>query len=382
MTFAAAITWAAAWAVIWKFLVVVLVIAFMILTHEMGHFFAAKRVGIKVDQFSLGFGPEIVGWTRGETRYSLKWILAGGSVKIAGMNPEEEIAPEDLPRTYYEAPLWKRAVVIISGSFVHIVIALILFYLVFWPIGHQEPSGTNKIGGVQKTIQLTKTRSVPGPAYKAGLQKDDVITSVAGKATKDWDQLTKVIRARPGQAVAVQYDRGDGHGDVTVKLLDVDNVGIMGIQQGTKTVKSNPIVAVGQAFKALGAVTVALFKGLASLFSMSTLKMLVGITPRTPEGPRSVVGAAQLTFQAAEQGYAYLIFILGELFLFLGIFNLLPLPPLDGGHLLVIVVEKVFHKEIDMKTFAKVAWVVIIVLSVVALRLALLDIFTPLKSPF
>lgn len=299
------------------------------------------------------------------------------------MNPEEEIAPEDLPRTYYEAPAWKRAIVIIAGSAVHVVIALILFYLVFWPIGHQEPAGTNRIGGVQKTIQVTaKSKPVPGPAYQAGLQENDVITTVAGQKTPDWDSLTKAIRKRPGQQVDVTYKRSDQLEEVSVKLLDVGNIGIMGIVQSTKTVRSNPIAAIGQSFKALVEVTVAFFKGIASLFSLSTLKMLVGITPRAVDGPRSVVGAAQLTFQAAEQGYAYLIFILGELFLFLAIFNMLPLPPLDGGHLLVIVVEKVFHKKIDMQTFAKIAWVVIIVLSVIALRLALLDIFSPLKSPF
>ncbi len=379
MTFLAA---ASAWTYIWQVGAALLVIAFMILTHELGHYFAAKWVGIKVEQFSIGFGPEIVGWDRGETRYSIKWFLAGGSVRIAGMNPEEEIAPEDLPRTYYEAPLWKRSVVILAGSFVHILIALLLFYLVFWPVGHKELTGTNKIGGVQETVQYGDKKEAPGPAYEAGLEKDDVITSVAGNATRDWDELTEQIQKRPGENVEVRYTRGQSRRTAEVKLLKVGERGIMGILQSTKTVRSNPIAAIGQAFKAAGQVTAALFEGLVSLFSWSTIKMLLGITPRTVEGPRSVVGAAQLTFQAAEQGWTYLIFMLGQLFLFLAIFNLLPLPPLDGGHLLVIVVEKVFHKKIDMRTFAAIAWVVIIILSVIALRLALMDIFNPLKSPF
>jgi len=382
LTFVAAVTWASAWAVIWKVAAAVLVIAFMILTHELGHYFAAKRVGIKVEQFSIGHGPEIVGWDRGETRYSIKWVLVGGSVRIAGMNPEEEVPEEDLPRTYYRAPAWKRAVVILAGSFVHVVIAFILFYLVFWPVGHKELTGSNTIGGVQREVQVTRTRSVPGPAYEAGLKKGDTIVSVAGRPTSDWKLLTRVIRRLPGRVVKVDFVRGGSASGVSLKLLDVENTGIMGITQSTRTVRSNPVAAVGQSFKALGEVTAAFFKGIASLFSLGTLKMLIGITPRTVKGPRSVVGAAQLTYQAAELGSAYLLFMLGELFLFLAVFNLLPLPPLDGGHLLVIVVEKVFHKQVDVKTFAKVAWVVIIVLSVVALRLALMDILSPLKSPF
>lgn len=371
---AAALTWASFWNDVKIVVIAVIVIAFMVLTHEMGHYFAAKRVGIKVDQFSIGFGPEITGWTRGETRYSLKWILAGGSVRIAGMNPEEEIKPEDLPRTYYEAPYWKRAVVIVAGSAVHVFIALLLFYLLFWPVGHQEVTGTNQIGGVEKTIVLSNNSQVPGPAYVAGLKKGDIIKSVDGNPTNKWDQLTAQLSKRPNQEVAVVYVRDGKTASVDMKLVKVGQRGIMGVLQSTRTVRTNPIAAIGQAFKTVGLVTAAIFRGFVSLFSLSTLKLLFGQAPRTPESPRSIIGAGQVAVQAARQGWDIFIFVIAEFFLLLAIFNLLPLPPLDGGHLLVIVVEKIFHKKIDMKKFALVAWAVIIVLSLVAVRLAIIDL--------
>jgi regulator of sigma E protease len=367
--------------VVWA-IVILLFIGFMILTHEAGHFFAAKKCGIKVDQFSIGFGPEIVGWTRGETRYSLKWILAGGSVRIAGMNPEEEISEEDLPRTYYQAPLWKRFIVVVAGSFVHIVIALILFIILFWPVGHQEPTGTNKVGGVLTTVTLSNKKTVPGPAFAVHILPGDIINSVDGNRTADWSQLIKQVQKRPGRQVLVTYLRGKTLKSVKVKLLDVDGKGFMGIEQSQKLVRTNPIAAIGQGFKMLGQVTVAIFKGIVSLFSVSTLKILLGLQARGAESPRSIVGATQLAFQAAAQGVDYFIFIIAEFFLFLAVINLAPLPPLDGGHVLVIFIEWVFKKRIDVRKLAPIAWVVIIILTLVAARLALLDLLNPLKNPF
>lgn len=368
--------------VLWV-IIAVIVIALMILIHEAGHFFAAKKVGIKVEQFSLGFGPEIVGWDRGETRYSIKWVLAGGSVKILGMNPEEEVPEEDKPRSYTEAPYWKRAVVVLAGSASHVLVAFLLFYLFFWPIGYQVPTG--KIGEVQKAVEVSESRKEKSPASQAGLKKGDLITAVNGIEVRDWGALTDQLSRRPGKEVTLTVERGEETIEVRTKLLDVDGRGILGVKvdlKDTYTVRSNPITAFWEALKTTGQVTVLLVKGLGQLFSMRTLKILVGVSPRTVNSPRSIVGATQLTIQAAGQNASVFIFILAQLFLFLAIFNLVPLPPFDGGHLLVIVIEKFTGKTIDMRKLVPVAWAVIIILSVVALRLAMLDIFNPLANPF
>lgn len=378
-----ALTSAAFWNDVKIVLIAIAVIIFMVLTHELGHYFAARRLGIKVRQFSIGFGPEIWGFDKKGIRYSFKWILAGGSVRIAGMMPDEELSEADKELdpllegvNYYEAPYWKRAVTIVAGSGVHIVMAFILFTLLFWPVGHQEVTNTNRIGAVEKNVTLSNNKVVPGPAYAAGLEKDDVITSVAGNRTNNWDQLTRQIRKRPNQTVDVVYERGGPASTVEVKLLSNGGTGFMGIQQSTKTVRTNPIAALWEGARMIGVVTAAIFRGFVSLFSVSTLKLLFGITPRTPESPRSIIGAGQIAVQAARQGADVFLFVIAQFFLLLAIFNLLPLPPLDGGHLLVIFIEKVFHKEVDMKKFAAVAWVVIIVLSVVALRLMTIDLLS------
>ncbi len=368
--------------VVWA-IVVILFIAFMILTHEAGHFFAAKAVGIRPETFSIGFGPEIVGWDRKGTHYAVKWFLAGGSVRILGMDPDEEVPEEEKPYSYYAAPHWKRAVVIVAGSFVHICIAFLLFYIIFWPVGYQVLTG--KMATVQKTVKATDGQVYPGPGYTAGLQKGDTITAVDGKKVSDWNQLSAELQKRPGETVNLTFKRGRQTLSTSAKLLDIDGRGILGVVVDLNSVytkRSNPAAAVGQAFQEMGRVSVALVKGLGSLFSVRTLKELLGLAPRTQESPQSVVGAARLTFEAAHQGISVFLYVVAYLFFFLAIFNLLPLPPFDGGHLLVIIIEKVFHREIDIRKLMPVAWAVIIVLSLVALRLAMLDIFDPLRNPF
>jgi membrane-associated protease RseP (regulator of RpoE activity) len=368
--------------IVWAILVV-LFIAFIILTHELGHYFAARAVGIKVEQFSIGFGPEIAGWDRGETRYSLKWILAGGSVRILGMNPEEEVSDEDYSRSYYAAPYWKRAVVVVAGSAVHILMAFLIFFIIFWPIGYQVLTG--RIGEVDKSIELSDGEVLTGPASEAGLKKGDIIVSVDGEKVESWSDLTGELQDKPGEEVDLVVRRGGETFEVTVRLLDIDGRGILGVkvdQKDTRIERSSPLEAFGLAAREMRRVSGALFKGFASLFSLKTLKELLGVEPRTQESPQSIVGATRLTFQAAGEGISVFLYVVAYLLLFLAVFNLLPIPPFDGGYLLVIFIEKFFHKEIDLRKLMPIAWVVIIILTLVAARLAVLDIFNPLRNPF
>lgn len=366
---------------LWIF-IAILALAVIILIHELGHFFAAKAVGVKVLQFSLGFGPEIVGWDRGETRYSIKWFLAGGSVRIFGMNPEEEVPPEEFSRSYYGVAYWRRAVIVVAGSFAHVLMALLCFYLIFWPLGVPTPTG--RIEKVQKSVEVSSGDEVEGPAYAIGLKKGDRITEVDGVKINNWADLIDQLSTRGGQTVRLKVERDGGTSNYTVKLLAVDGRGYLGIQvdlKDTVVERSNPITAVWRSLQVTWRLTGLLLKGLASIFSVRTFKILIGTAERTVSSPRSVVGAAQLTAQAARRGMADLLAMLGQLFLFLAIFNLIPLPPFDGGHLMVIVIEKVFKRKVDMRKLAPLAWVVIVLLSFVALRLAFLDIFKPLPPP-
>ncbi|MCG2795862.1 MAG: site-2 protease family protein, partial [Actinomycetia bacterium] len=230
--------------VVWV-IVAILFIAVMILIHEAGHYYAAKKVGIGVEQFSIGFGPEIVGWDRNGTRYSLKWFLAGGSVRILGMDPDEEIPEEDEARGYYAAPYWKRAIVILAGSFSHLVVAVLLFFLFFWPIGY--PVLTGRVGEVQKEVEISEEEVVEGPAYQAGLRDGDLITAVDGVEVHDWSELSHELSSRPGEEVTLDVTRDEDSFKTEAQLLDVDGNGYVGIEvdlEDTYTERSNPVKAV------------------------------------------------------------------------------------------------------------------------------------------
>ena len=151
----------------------------------------------------------------------------------------------------------------------------------------------------------------------------------------------------------------------------MDGRGVLGVQvdlNDTTLHRSNPVTAVWRSAEVTGRLGVLLVKGLGSIFSVRTFKVLIGTADRTVSSPRSIVGATQLTAQAARRGAADFLAMLGQIFLFLAIFNLIPLPPFDGGHLAVIVIEKMSGKRVDMRKLMPLAWVVIVVLSLVALQ--------------
>lgn len=362
---------------------ILFVLAFMIMTHESGHFWVAKLVGIRPKTFSLGFGPELVGWDRNRTRYAIKWIPAGGSVQILGMDPDEEISEEDWPESYYAAAPWRRAAVIIAGSAVHIVIAFILFWVIYCPVGYLAITG--EIKKVSPTIKLSDGEVLDSPAHAAGLEKGDLIREIDGVTVKNWNDITHELQRRPGETVTIRYERGGGSGETVATLLDIDGTGILGItadEKSTYVVRSGPVAAIGDAAREFRNVARATFDGFRKLFSRDTLDVLLGTKQRNTESPQSIVGATRLAVEAADQGAAVFLYVIAYLFFFLAIFNLVPIPPFDGGHLIVVIVEKLTGKRIDPRSLVPIAWVVIVLLSLVALRLAILDVVEPIDIPW
>lgn len=298
------------------------------------------------------------------------------------MNPDEKVSEDDFPQSYYGVPHWKRAVVVLAGSFTHVLLVMILFYLIYWPVGVPVPKG--KVGEVTKTIQTYDGEELPSPAYEHGLKKGDLIISVDGVRIEDWNDLVEKLSSRPGEEVELEILRQGRKIKRTVRLLSIDGRGVLGIKvdlKDTLNKKSNPLKAAVYSVQTTGKLSVLLLKAFGSIFSVRTFKILIGKAQRTPESPRSIVGAAQLVAQAAKYGVAEFLAMLAQIILFLAIFNLLPLPPLDGGHIIVIIFEKIFRKKVDMRKLTPVAILVIVVLAVIALRLAILDIMQPLPLP-
>ena len=173
----------------------------MILVHELGHYLAAKRFGIKVDEFFIGFGPRLWSFRRGETEYGLKAIPAGGYVRIAGMNPFQEEAPEDRPRLFTSKPKWQRAIVLAAGGITHFVLAFLLMAAYFWFVG------TPVIGGAQIVAVQPQLQGEPSPAAQAGLRGGDRLLEIDGEPVGAYEGVIRTIDESAGEELDIVVER-------------------------------------------------------------------------------------------------------------------------------------------------------------------------------
>jgi membrane-associated protease RseP (regulator of RpoE activity) len=371
-------------------LIFALVVLLVIVAHESGHFFAAKAFGIKVEEFFVGFGPRLWSFRRGETEYGIKAIPAGGYVRIAGMNPFQEPAPEDLPRTFGAKPPWQRAIVLLAGSFTHFVLALVFLGVYFGAIGIPERFAP-RIAAVEKTLE-----GRPSPAAEAGLQPGDEFVEVDGRPVRSYEGFVDYTRDRAGQELRLIVDR-DGE-PVTLRAtpvlapVDGELVGRLGVTLGLGSVlerdRANPVVAVGRASREVGRMTAGSVRAMGEIFSPSGLarigRQLFDEEPRAIErDPAGIVGAARLSGQAVEEGlFDVLFFLFAGFNVFVGVLNLLPLPPLDGGHLAVVGIEKLTGRRVDVRRLLPLTALVAGFLMLFMVSLLYLDVTRPLPNPF
>ncbi|MGI6038195.1 MAG: RIP metalloprotease RseP [Limnochordia bacterium] len=294
--------------------------------HEMGHFIVAKLVGIKVYEFSLGFGPALLSFKGGETYYSLRLLPLGGFVKLAGMDPslsEEEAIPSDDPRSFYAKPIWQRMATIAAGPMMNFILASILFAVYFMTVQVFPPMVT---GVLQDS-----------PAYQAGLQPGDRIISVAGKTIDDVGQVTKLIQANPGRSVTIVVER-DGKKESLEAIPEPygpQGLGRIGVGIDEQR-RDPPHIALPKGFGTTHRVTIDLVRTLT--------KMFTGQVEAEFTGP---VGIYQLVGESARQGFNYLLMLAAILNINLGLLNFLPIPILDGGWLLFLGLEGIRGKPID-----------------------------------
>ena len=356
----------------------IIALVLIVVVHELGHFVAAKLSGVRVEEFFVGFGPKIWSTKRGETEYGFKWIPAGGYVKIAGMDPNEEIKPEDLPHTYKGVSKWKRFFIIVSGSAVHIILAIIIAFMAIWLIGLPDPNdATATIASVGQTLD----NGNPTPAAQAGLEPGDNIVALNGSPVSDWNAVSDFIHVHADETVTMEIQRNGQDMVLTATLTDVNGAGFLGISPVPIINHYTFVGSLGRTGQWLGEASYGAVYGFYRVFNLSTLKQLVGISPPTNERPVSIVGISRLAGEFAHQGLLQLLTFIAFLLLFLGYINLLPLPPLDGGHLLVLGVEAVSGKEIDMRKLYPVAVVVIAIFALLFILTLRLDIFNPIKLP-
>jgi regulator of sigma E protease len=317
--------------------------ALLVILHEAGHFTAAKLVGMRVERFSLFFPPLLARVRRGETEYAIGAVPLGGYVKITGMNPAEEIPPAVAHRAYYRQPVWKRIVVIAAGPAVNIVLA----FLILWGVA----MSTGTYGSPPSVARVE-----PGSPAAAVLRPDDAILAVDGRAPsgdtvdKQAAAVGKAIAAHHGTPVTLTVRR-DGR-TLTVRATPFLDTKLkpqkwrIGFSQQASVHPAGPVRASGAALDQMWAVTSSTISHIAQLFKAEQRKEI-----------GSVVGGYEATRQAFSYSTSDALRLLGFISLSLGVVNLFPFLPLDGGHIFWALAEKVRGRAIPFGVMERAGFI-------------------------
>jgi membrane-associated protease RseP (regulator of RpoE activity) len=403
--------------------------------HEAGHLGTAKAFGMKATRYFVGFGPTLWSFRRGETEYGVKGIPLGGFVKIVGMTPQDDDVPAgEEHRAMWRFPVWKRTVVMGAGSAVHFVLGFALLWSVFAfaPLNDFDrlDAAAPQISGVAQCVALeweidpttgVERQCVPGQdppsaAAQAGIAPGDVITSIDGRPVSEWGELTEQIRAAGGSTVELTYERDGAVRSAQVEIplaqrvrqdidpgtpadevteADLEEVGVLGITPTVPQTRAGPVSAVGLAVDQTGF----MFRGTIEALSrlpqrIPQLWEAVFGGHRDPETPMSVVGASRIGGELWERGeLPSFVVVLAALNFFVGIFNLLPLLPLDGGHIAISWFERARSwayarlgrpdpGRVDYYKMMPVTYVVIFIMAGFFLLTIAADIVNPIRLPF
>ena len=419
--------------------VIILGVVLMVIIHEAGHFVAAKAFGMKATEAFFGFGPRIWSMTRGETEYGVKAVPLGGYVRIIGMNPFEEVAPEDEDRTYRETPFWQKSIVVLAGIFSHFVVATALFFALAMVYGVAEvttevdgvstilvnpsevadddrvvldlESGDTivAIDGVAVEAVIAVEQKAPGelttvtvdrdgvlitlettevvelaPAFASGILVGDVLVSANGQPVESWEDFVDVASVNPGESAIIVVDR-DGEQVVletqfTARIVDGEATGFFGISPLGVVESVGPIAAAGTAFSNLWTAIGLSVRGLWDLVTNfgDLLGAAFGQDDEVLETvrPISPVGLVRIAGPVEVS-----LGLLALVNVFVGVLNFVPLYPLDGGHFAVAVYEKIRGRAPDVRKLMPVAAAVFLFIVMLGLLGIYFDIANPLQLP-
>lgn len=309
-------------------LAAVFVFGLLVLVHEFGHFITAKLTGMRVDEFAIGFGPQIFKTRRGETLYSLRAIPLGGFNDIAGMDASDNPAGD---RGFCEKPVFSRMVVILAGATFNFILPIILFFGIYSTVGITKPAPEPILGAVVEDK----------PAYLAGLQAGDKILKVDGEVVTSWESFTdKLKTVQPAQTISIEYERNSTVGEVslTPEYNEKAKKILIGVQS---SIVYEPL-SIGSALT----LAVTQTKDILLMMLNALVDIFKAPSDANVTGP---IGIAKMAGQVAQTGFIPLLNFAALLSLNLGIINLLPVPALDGGHFVNLLIEAVRGKPLSPK---------------------------------
>jgi regulator of sigma E protease len=305
----------------------VLAVSALIVVHEAGHYWAARRSGMRVDRFSVGFGPVLLSFRRGETEFAISALPLGGYVKIAGMSPGDDVDPGDRS-AYANQPAWRRFLVILAGPFMNYLAAILIAAGLLATLGLRSPDPAARVGAV-----------VPGsPAEAAGLRAGDRIVAVEGRPVETFGALVDEFRARPGQELPIVVERGAERLELAITPRDEGGVGRVGFQQAQRVERRGAGAALVEGFQRTNAQAGLQLAAFGALFS--------GKGKAELSGP---AGIAQELVRGAKAGVEPFLALVWVISIVLAILNLLPVPALDGGRLLFLLIEIVTRRKVNEK---------------------------------
>jgi regulator of sigma E protease len=316
----------------------IVVLGILIFVHELGHFIFAKLFGVGVEKFSLGFGPKLIGYKKGETEYLISAFPLGGYVKMVGEGEDPALSEKDKERSFAEKSPLKRIGIVVAGPISNIVFAFLVFIVIFM-VG--VPIPTARIGQVIKDT----------PAAKVGIKSNDVITEINGRPVKQWDDFASIIVEGKGDPVDLKVKRGSEilYFHVVPKVTSSKNIFGESVSSPMIGIKVSDETFI-QRFGPLDAVTNAVTRtwDIIKLTILTLVKIIERVvSPDTIGGPIMI---AVVSGQQAAAGVLYFFYFMALVSINLGILNLLPIPILDGGHLFFYVYELIFRKPVHIKT--------------------------------
>ena len=407
----------------WLFLLLGLAVS--IALHELGHLLPAKKFGVKVTKYMVGFGPTLFSRKRGDTEYGIKAIPLGGYIQMIGMIPpaqsptakknswqkitagiqpseQIEIAPEDQAKTFYELAPWKKLIIMFGGPFANLLIAMVLALVLFSGFGAYERTSTVRdiVSCVPSDSNENCVETIPqSPSIKAGLRAGDKIVSFAGKPVQRWSDVESELSQSVGRSVELIVKRSGVQKTLTIEPVIMTLAGsarpYLGVYLEAQRFQQSPVVAINQ----LGSMMAATGNMIVQLPLQAgqALSELAPGSPRSQEGAISIIGLGQYSGQIAsnaeisfEDKMLSQLGLLMSLNVALFVFNMVPLVPLDGGHIAGAVYESIkrgiwrirgkkLDRPVDTGQMMPIAYFVAVLLLVLTVVLVLRDILNPIS---